>query len=156
MQSKTAIRNCVQSYWYYDILKVVMSLSKMNILQQVRLDSGDKSLVKRGLTGNLDTQESSCKKHLCSICGYTSNETTTFKRHLRTHTGEKPFLCPHCSVRTTRKASLLSHMLSHTGEKPYSCHYCPYESRQKGNLIRHMKIHQGQSVHHPLSSLGDT
>ncbi|XP_063597410.1 protein tramtrack, beta isoform-like isoform X2 [Penaeus indicus] len=119
----------------------------------VGADSGGKRSIKRGLTGG---QTRYYKKHLCSICGYTSNETTSFKRHWRTHTGEKPFLCPHCSVRTTRKASLLSHMLSHTGEKPYSCHYCPYESRQKGNLSRHMKRHQEQSVHHPLvSSLND-
>lgn len=131
---------------------IMMQLCKLDIPQQVRMDSGGESSVERGFTGILDSETRPCKKHLCPYCEYTTNESTSMKRHIRTHTGEKPFLCPYCPVRTTRKASLLSHMQSHTGEKPYSCNYCSYESRQKSNIARHIKTHHRRSICHSLIS----
>ncbi|KAK4326092.1 hypothetical protein Pmani_003347 [Petrolisthes manimaculis] len=81
------------------------------------------------------------KKHQCPYCWYSTSVSISLQRHIRTHTGEKPFRCPYCPARTTRKASLLTHIQGHTGEKPLSCSFCPFTSRQKSNMSRHIKSH---------------
>ncbi|KAK3850454.1 hypothetical protein Pcinc_038729 [Petrolisthes cinctipes] len=45
--------------------------------------------------------------HLCSIhCGSAND----LRRHVMTHTGEKPFICQYCAHRTARKYNLKKHM----------------------------------------------
>ena len=34
------------------------------------------------------------------------------------------------------------HLLSHTGERPFSCPYCPYRAALKGNLKKHVMTHE--------------
>ncbi|XP_042233090.1 zinc finger and BTB domain-containing protein 7A-like isoform X4 [Homarus americanus] len=105
----------------------------------VREDTGDEGTVRREVLGTLRNLTTTGKRHHCPYCNYTTDVSTCLMRHVRTHTGEKPFLCPYCPQRVTRKATLISHIHCHTGEKPLACRYCSYVCRQKSNMNRHMK-----------------
>ncbi|CAL4175245.1 unnamed protein product, partial [Meganyctiphanes norvegica] len=48
----------------------------------------------------------------CMFCGRTFNHKGTLKRHIMTHTGEKPFMCQFCSFKTARKSTLDYHLHS--------------------------------------------
>lgn len=60
----------------------------------------------------------------CEICDKTFKQHGNLRRHMRIHTGEKPFQCEFCSKRFCQSNSLKVHIRTHTGEKPYKCKDC--------------------------------
>merc|ERR1712228_276500 len=86
------------------------------------------------------------KKHKCPHCEYSSNDSSNFGRHMRTHTGEKPFVCSYgnCKKRFSVKASLKDHINAHLGIKNHKCSYCGKAFVQKGNLKTHIRTHTGE------------
>nr|XP_020479540.1 zinc finger and BTB domain-containing protein 8B-like isoform X2 [Monopterus albus] len=65
------------------------------------------------------------KLHKCPFCPYTAKQKGIMKRHIRCHTGERPFPCPMCGKRFTRQEHLRSHTLSvHRHYWPVSCKSC--------------------------------
>ncbi|XP_019731179.1 zinc finger and BTB domain-containing protein 8B isoform X1 [Hippocampus comes] len=65
------------------------------------------------------------KLHKCPFCPYTAKQKGIMKRHLRCHTGERPFPCPMCGKRFTRQEHLRTHALSvHRHDLPMSCKSC--------------------------------
>ncbi|XP_061726953.1 gastrula zinc finger protein XlCGF46.1-like [Cydia pomonella] len=77
-------------------------------------------------------------------CGYKSSLKSNLRRHLMTHTDEKPFRCSHCGQGFSRKAHLQTHLMSHTGEKPFTCSRCAYKCRTKTGLRTHVMSHTGE------------
>ena len=83
------------------------------------------------------------KPYVCEHCGYSASQKVHLMTHLRVHTGEKPYACEHCAYRTSDKSSLTTHVWVHTGEQPYACEHCEYRTGTKSHLVRHMRVHTG-------------
>ncbi|XP_066976244.1 uncharacterized protein [Macrobrachium rosenbergii] len=82
------------------------------------------------------------KPFVCPYCGYSAASKDNMRQHIKIHTGEKPFTCPHCDYCTSTKGSLSNHIRTHTGEKPFRCDQCPYKASNKNALRYHMIKHQ--------------
>ncbi|XP_074850455.1 zinc finger and BTB domain-containing protein 7C [Carettochelys insculpta] len=79
----------------------------------------------------------------CPICNKVIMGAGKLPRHMRTHTGEKPYMCTICEVRFTRQDKLKIHMRKHTGERPYLCIHCNAKFVHNYDLKNHMRIHTG-------------
>ncbi|KAM4871509.1 zinc finger and BTB domain-containing protein 8B [Thomomys bottae] len=65
------------------------------------------------------------KLHKCPFCPYTAKQKGILKRHIRSHTGERPFPCETCGKRFTRQEHLRSHALNvHRSNRPIICKGC--------------------------------
>ena len=54
--------------------------------------------------------------HLCPLCPKTFQSRADVVRHMRTHTGERPYKCPHCPYSAALKGNLKSHIISRHSE----------------------------------------
>ena len=79
------------------------------------------------------------KEKVCNVCDKKFLKPSQLVRHMRVHTGERPFACLMCRKSFNQKNSLQIHMKKHTGERPHVCPYCQYAFTQKGNLKTHIQ-----------------
>jgi len=73
----------------------------------------------------------------CAICGKKFVCVTTMKRHLVTHTGERPFNCKICGKQYTQKGNLRVHERTHNNYRPFECNICHQRFYRKEPMQKH-------------------
>ncbi|XP_026863098.2 zinc finger protein 1035 [Electrophorus electricus] len=135
------------------------------ICQKVFVDS--KALSEHCLTHVPKTSGSKCQ-----FCKRNFQSRASLIRHIRLHTGEKPFPCERCGMHFHRKEPLKAHQEKCTGvqEKPaslhraqirekykvhavldkvrriFKCSFCPHIFAMSNNLTMHERAHMAKSI----------
>ncbi|KAF8764319.1 zinc finger protein 430-like [Argiope bruennichi] len=88
-----------------------------------------------------DDMKYDSKSLYCTICDKHFNQSSSLKRHMVSHSGERPFCCEECDKTFKTKAALKRHSIIHTGECPFECSTCKRKFNQISNLRKHLVIH---------------
>ncbi|XP_076257851.1 zinc finger protein schnurri isoform X1 [Rhynchophorus ferrugineus] len=69
------------------------------------------------------------------IGGYESTEDSPYVRGR----GRGRYVCEQCGIRCKKPSMLKKHIRTHSNDRPYTCSHCNFSFKTKGNLTKHMK-----------------
>ncbi|XP_031616937.1 zinc finger protein 91-like [Contarinia nasturtii] len=83
-----------------------------------------------------------CNTNVCFFCQKTFTNVYNCRRHIRTHSGEKPFQCNVCGKKFSRQSTLNAHEKVHTGNQIFKCEVCGQAFDVYRHLTEHMVVHR--------------
>ncbi|XP_014012360.1 early growth response protein 1-B-like [Salmo salar] len=104
---------------------------------------GESKATTRSSTGAVKVKPFPCPIIGCERRFSRSDE---LNRHVRIHTGHKPFQCTICLRSFSRSDHLTTHTRTHTGEKPFSCEVCGKRFARSDERKRHGRVHVKQQL----------
>ena len=130
--------HCPHSATKHRVLK--RHIRSHSISRQTHIQSVTDQVKAKSRTGRVQTK----RLHQCPHCSYSTKRTSDLTKHIRTHTGEKPYSCTECGKCFSWSSSLREHNRTHTGEKPYSCTECGKCFSHLSYLRVHIRTHTGE------------
>ena len=118
---------------------------KENLNTETSDSASSKSEILRQTSNIIKRVKGPNKENRCEHCNKTFFNTTSLRRHIVIHTGEKRFVCPFCDERFLHHQTWMDHKKRHNGEMPsYQCDQCTKTFKHFKSLRWHMNTHTGQ------------
>ena len=91
-------------------------------------------------------QQQNYFQHLEDLSMSSSNSFEMYATQVTDDIGYKNWQCKICRTVVKKKDTLRKHIITHTKEKPFHCNYCPYRSGRKEGLKRHMLFKHNANI----------
>ncbi|XP_065170789.1 zinc finger protein 582-like [Atheta coriaria] len=86
------------------------------------------------------------RPYKCNLCERSFSQWHTLKRHIDLHNNKRDFICNFCGKAFLTKIGLDVHERIHTGERPYECKICGKTFIGSGGVAKHMVVHTGEKA----------
>lgn len=99
------------------------------------------------LAGHVSRVHRRTGARMCEICGKQLTTVSSYKDHIKIHSGVKDWICEVCGRGFSCRKILKDHQVTHTGERPFKCKLCDKAYTQRQVLTSHVrKVHGGEGL----------
>ncbi|XP_048752288.1 zinc finger protein 260-like isoform X1 [Ostrea edulis] len=125
-----------------------------NLRRHMKIHAGDDTPYKCGVCFKGFSEMFRLQVHLkvhsgnivCDTCGKKFGKISDLYRHIRIHTGDKPYKCDVCGKAFCQKVNLQTHYRTHSGKTPFKCTLCNFGFSKKSILENHMRGHEPEEI----------